>query len=89
MRFDLKGIAPNAAVSIRRVDATHGNVMAAYEQMGQPQYPTQAQQRELRKAAHLSPPEVQPLHGGAFTLEIPSQGLAVMVLSRTIHHKDE
>jgi xylan 1,4-beta-xylosidase len=87
IRFDLKGIVPNTAVSIRRVDATHGNVMAAYEKMGQPQYPTKAQQRELRKAAQLSAPEVHPLHGGAFTLEIPSQGLAVMMLSRTVHTK--
>jgi xylan 1,4-beta-xylosidase len=82
IRFDLKGEGSGATASIRRVDATHGNVLTAYAKMGQPQYPTQEQQRELRKAAELAPAEVQHLQGNAFTLEIPPQGLAVVVISK-------
>jgi xylan 1,4-beta-xylosidase len=83
IRFDVKDIAPDEAISISRVDATHGNVMPAYEKMGRPQYPTQAQHRELRKAAELPAPESQQVHGGTFTLEVPPQGLALITFPRT------
>ncbi len=73
-----QGISGNAAVSISRVDPTHGNVLAAYDKMGAPTYPSQEQLKQLREVERPETPEVQHLHDGSFTLEIPAQGLAVV-----------
>ena len=74
-----KGTVPaQAMVSV--VDPQHGDVRAAYEAMGSPQYPTQAQIRELRKAAELGSPETRDLHGGELTVSLPSYGLTLITL---------
>lgn len=82
IRFDLKGIAPDAPFHIGRVDATHGNVMVAYKRMGSPRYPTLVQQERLRAASALPPQEAGHLHSGEFTLTIPPQGLAVITIAK-------
>lgn len=70
--------AQQALVSV--VDSQHGDVYAAYEAMGSPRYPTQAQIRELRKAAELAPPEPRALSNGELTLVLPSYALAIVTL---------
>jgi xylan 1,4-beta-xylosidase len=80
--FTFQGIKSNAAVSISRVDQTHGNVLAAYDKMGAPVYPSQEQLRQLREVERPEPPRVEHLHGGSFTLEVPVQGLAVVEVGR-------
>ncbi len=82
IRFDLQGVRPGATISISRVDATHGNILEAYDKMGQPRYPTPKQQKLLRIAAQLPPAEMERLHAASFTLEIPPEGLAVVTLSK-------
>jgi xylan 1,4-beta-xylosidase len=77
-----QGVKPNAAVSISRVDQTHGNVLAAYDKMGAPTYPSQEQLRQLREVENPIPPEKEHLRGGSFTLVVPAQGLAVVELGR-------
>ena len=37
--FDLKNIAKSAKVTIRRVDAEHGDTLAAWDKIGKPKYP--------------------------------------------------
>ena len=69
---------PAKQASISRVDAEHGDVHAAYQKMGSPRYPTQAQIETLKKAARQPPPETQDLHDGVLTLTLPSHGLAVI-----------
>ncbi len=64
--------------AISRVDNEHGDVHAAYEKMGSPRYPTQAQIAALRQAAQLAAPMGQPLRNGELTLTVPSYGLAVI-----------
>ena len=64
--------------SISRVDRQHGDVQAAYEKMGAPSFPTQAQITALRKAAELPAAEVRDLRDGELTVALPSQGLAVI-----------
>ncbi|HEV2273495.1 MAG TPA: cellulase family glycosylhydrolase [Acidobacteriaceae bacterium] len=81
IQLTLAGVTPDAAIRIDRVDAAHGNVLAAYDKMGRPQYPTVEQQRQLRAAAELGPSERGRLHSGALTLEIPPQGLAVVTIA--------
>jgi xylan 1,4-beta-xylosidase len=74
-------LAPGSRAFISRVDHDHGDPRPAYEKMGSPRYPTLAQLAELRKAAALSAPEVQDLHGGELTVSIPVQGLALIEIS--------
>ena len=76
LRFS--GIAPNAAVTISRVDATHGNSEGAFEKMGRPTSPTPAQTDELRRAAQLPPAEHAQLSNGSLQLQVPSHGLALL-----------
>jgi xylan 1,4-beta-xylosidase len=70
--------ATQALVSL--LDPHEGDVLPAYAAMGSPRYPTQAQIRELRKAAELGPPEVRILKDGELTLKLPSYGLALITV---------
>jgi xylan 1,4-beta-xylosidase len=63
---------------ISRVDAQHGDFHAAYEKMGSPRYPTQAQIGELRRATELGSPESREIQGGELTITLPTYGLAVI-----------
>ena len=49
VKLQFKGVRPNAKVSVWHVDDQHGNTLGAWEKMGSPQYPTQAQTEELRE----------------------------------------
>jgi xylan 1,4-beta-xylosidase len=72
----------NAAVHIDRIDHEHGDVLAAYDKMGAPLYPSKAQQQQLRDVSKPEAPQVEHLHGGALTLTVPAQGLAVLEIGR-------
>lgn len=65
---------------VSRVDAQHGDIHTAYQKMGSPQYPTQAQVQELRKAATLPSPERAEVKNGSFSVTVPAHGLAVVEL---------
>ncbi len=73
---------PNATgtASVARVDAEHGDTLAAWKKMGSPRYPTKAQIAALRAAAKLPPPEEVHWSGGVLDLELPPSGLAVVTL---------
>ncbi len=77
----VKGFKSGKA-QISWVDATHGNVMTAYQRLGSPVYPTAKQLDELRKAAELPAPESRPVKKNELTLTLPSQGLAVVELEK-------
>jgi xylan 1,4-beta-xylosidase len=76
LRFE--HLAAGRKVSISRVDRNHGDVHPAYEQMGQPRYPTQQQIKSLQQAAELPAPETQSLTGNDLTLDIPPNGLVII-----------
>ena len=63
-----------------RLDGEHGDVHRAYEKMGNPPYPTQAQLQQLRSASQLSPPETTSLKNGELNLDVPAHGLVVVEL---------
>ena len=67
-------------VEVSRVDPTHGDIGNAYQAMGSPRYPTQAQIRQLRAAAQLPAPEVYDLKNGSVTIRIPAHGLVLLEL---------
>lgn len=76
--FDLKGVAGDVRATVRRVDAAHGDTLAAWKKMGSPKYPTQAQIDELRRASAMGPPEMRAIRANRLTLTLPPNGLAVI-----------
>jgi len=70
-------------VEVSRVDSQHGDIHHAYQAMGSPRYPTEAQIQQLRVAAQLPPPEVYDLKNGSVTIQIPAQGLLLLELKNT------
>jgi xylan 1,4-beta-xylosidase len=63
---------------VSRLDATHGSLLALYDRMGRPRYPTVRQLQDLRQAAELPPAEEEELQQGKITLQLPPQGLALI-----------
>ena len=78
VHLTFSGVAPNASVSIRRVDATHGNPMPTYRAMGSPQYPTMAQVEKLNAASALPAPEQRKLQGGRLELSLTPDALVLV-----------
>ena len=78
VKLQFKGVRPDAKVTIRYVDEDHGNTLAAWQKMGSPQYPTQAQAEELREQARTVAPDNESLSDGTITLRLTVNGLAVL-----------
>ena len=76
----LTGVPSSASATILRLDETHGNVITSYDAMGRPAFPSREQIVKLREAGKPAPPEHTKLKNGALTLQIPPQGLAVVVI---------
>jgi xylan 1,4-beta-xylosidase len=77
-RLSFSGVAKSSAVTIYRVDPTHGNVVPTYDSMGRPATLTQEQILSLRKAGALAAAEHTKLEGGTISLTVPAQGLIVL-----------
>lgn len=75
MTLQLAGLHGKRTVLIYRLDADHGNVLAAYEAMGRPASPTQRQYEQLRNAARLAAPEKERLTKSGITLTLPPKAL--------------
>ena len=74
----LEGVKPGSAAIIRRVDAEHGDTLAAWNRMGKPRYPSLQQIAELKRASDPGPAESTALQGQTLTLQLPPMGLAVV-----------
>ena len=72
------GLAGRHRAVFYRLDATHGSLMATYEKLGEPAYPTQTQIVQLRRASEIPAPESQLLQNGRITILLPPQGLALI-----------
>ena len=75
--LDVKS-APGSHVTIRRVDAAHGDTLAAWQKMGSPRFLTQAQIAALKEASEIGKPEATSLRANQLTLTVPPKGLAVV-----------
>ena len=73
-----KGLAGRRRAVIYHLDSTHGSLTATYDKLGRPQYPTQVQISQLRRAAEIPAPESKSLQQGEITISIPPQGLALI-----------
>ena len=81
LRFKFDGVAPGAAVTIERVDESHGNPMRAYTSMGSPVYPTRAQVAALNQASALPRAEQGNLKDGKLQISLPVNGLALIEIA--------
>ena len=63
---------------VRRVDAGHGDTLAAWKKMGSPAYPTQEQIEALRKASDPGAAEDLAIRDHRVTVTVPPMGLAVV-----------
>jgi xylan 1,4-beta-xylosidase len=63
---------------VSTVDPNNGDVHSAYEKMGSPRYPSQAQIQQLKQAAEIPPAAEHNLKRGELTLTLPSYALAVI-----------
>jgi xylan 1,4-beta-xylosidase len=77
LELTLNGIHASKA-AIRRVDAQHGDTLAAWNQMGKPSYPTKQQIEALKKASDPGAPETVALKDHVLALKLPPSGLAVV-----------
>jgi xylan 1,4-beta-xylosidase len=82
MEVSFPGAAKTAAVTLYRVDSTHGNVISTFDAMGRPATPSREQIRELQKAGAPAPPEHLRLTNGVLTVTIPAQGLVLVKLEQ-------
>ena len=79
-RIDVKSLAADAKATVWRLDEEHGNVVASYDTMGRPAFPSREQIAQLRDAAKPSAPEQLALKNGELDLDIPPQGLVLIEL---------
>jgi xylan 1,4-beta-xylosidase len=74
----LDGVAAGAHATVWRLDRGHGNVIAAFDAMGRPSFPTREQITQLREAARLAAPEPVDISDGKLEVRVPTQGLALV-----------
>jgi xylan 1,4-beta-xylosidase len=82
LRLRFHAVAPNAAVSVRTLDARHGNTLATYRAFGSPRYPTRVQVERINGTAQIAAQAGRLVHG-AFTLELSPDALALIEVSRS------
>ncbi len=78
--IDVQHLAAGAHATAWRLDETHGNVIASFNQMGRPAFPSREQIAQLRAAGQLAAPEPLDLTDGKFEITVPPQGLVVVEL---------
>jgi xylan 1,4-beta-xylosidase len=71
-------LAPNARVSIERVDQEHGEVLSHYAAMGKPEDPTAAQVEQLNRESAPAAPEQTTLHAGKLNLTLTPNALVLV-----------
>jgi xylan 1,4-beta-xylosidase len=76
--FDFRNVAPDAQVSIQRIDDDHGNVLKAYAAMGEPLDPTEKQVDELNRESALPAPEKMRLEAGRLKLSLAPNALVLI-----------
>jgi len=74
-------VAPNAKVTIERVDEDHGNVLKRYQAMGSPLNPTPAQVEQLNRETALPAPEQSTLQAGKLELKLTPNALVLVKIS--------
>ncbi len=82
VQLDLHGISADSRVRLSRVDAEHGNTLAAYKKMGSPRYPTPPQVKELNRVADADSSETLTLSHGTIKLELPVNAVFLLEIGK-------
>ena len=78
--LQLDGVPADASATILRLDEDHGNVIKTFDAMGRPAFPSRDQIVKLREAGRAAPSEHASLKAGNLIVQIPPQGLVVVIL---------
>ncbi len=78
--IEVASLPADARATVWRLDAAHGNVLAAYRRMGCPAFPSREQIARLRAAGQAAPAQSVAVRDGRFSLDVPPQGLVVIEL---------
>jgi xylan 1,4-beta-xylosidase len=81
VRLSFSHVAPNALVTIERVDGEHGNVLKSYQAMGSPLDPTPAQVEQLNRETALPAPDETKLQSGKLELKLTPNALVLVKIS--------
>jgi xylan 1,4-beta-xylosidase len=79
LRF--KGLVGKRSAKVTIIDDQHGSPLPAWEKMGSPRFPTQAQIKELRAAAALPAAVTMPISGDALKLQLHGHALALVEIA--------
>jgi len=82
VELEIRGVGSDSRVRVSRIDAEHGNSLAAYRAMGNPRYPTRKQVEKLNRAAEIPPAETARLTRGSLEIELPVNGVALIEVPR-------
>ena len=82
LELTFHGTAGDAAVTLQRVDSSHGNVLPRYAAMGKPLDPTPQQAEQLNRETALTGSEQTHLRDGKLTLELEPNALVLVRVSR-------
>ena len=74
------GVAPDAKITIQRVDHDHGNVLPRYAAMGSPFDPTPVQVEQLNRETSLPAPESAALKNGKLELQLTPNALVLITV---------
>ena len=83
VEMDFQGVSSQAAITLQRVDTTHGNVLPYYASMGSPVDPTPAQVEELNRKTALPIPEQSHLSDGKLPLHLEPNALVLVKIARS------
>ena len=78
MTLTFRDVAPDAKVTLQRVDRDHGNVLPRYAAMGKPVDPTPDQVDQLNRETALPAPEVSALKDGKLELQLTPNALVLV-----------
>jgi xylan 1,4-beta-xylosidase len=73
-------ITAHTATTLYRVDSTHGNSLALFDQMGRPENLSTEQIARLQKAGSMAPAEPLSIRDGRITTTVPPYGLVVLLI---------
>jgi xylan 1,4-beta-xylosidase len=78
--IDVSHLGAGAKATVWRLDESHGNAVALFDQMGRPDFPSREQIAQLREAGKQAAPESMGVENGRLRIDIPPQGLVVVEL---------
>ncbi len=84
LRLAFDGVRSDAPINVSRVDDAHSNTLAAYEKLGSPRYPTDAQVKQMNASTALQS-SAEHLQSGQVELTLQPNALVLLEVVAPIH----